>query len=372
MNCLSQILSRTTQLFARHSTSLYGISTPCLTRTLDHHRTQQSGFPSLKLGFIINRSRVHCYSSPSNKNKSKTKSKSLSKKSGNTEPVTMMKDEKDAFYVVRKGDVVGVFKSLNDCQAQVGSSVCDPPVSVYKGYSLPKSAEEYLGSRGLKNAAYSIRAADFVDDLFGLLVPCPFQQPTATDQESAMDSLRKRSLEVLAADTNEIVESMSSSTDPARKHYNVDPSLDVQGASSSRSCTLNFDGASKGNPGQAGAGAVLRADDGSLICRLREGLGIATCNVAEYRAMILGLKYALQKGFTNIHVQGDSKLVCMQVQGQWKVKHQNMSDLYAIAKTLRDRMLPVKLGYCQSSKRTVAFHLPRIFYCRALPAGWLQ
>ncbi|KAL3499740.1 hypothetical protein ACH5RR_038833, partial [Cinchona calisaya] len=82
---------------------------------------------------------------------------------------------------------------------------------------------------------------------------------------------------------------------------------------SGRSCTLEFDGASKGNPGQAGAGVVLRADDGSLSCRLREGLGIATCNVAEYRAIILGLKYALDKGFTSIRVRGDSKLVCMQM-----------------------------------------------------------
>jgi hypothetical protein len=49
------------------------------------------------------------------------------------------------------------------------------------------------------------------------------------------------------------------------------------------------------------------------IYRVREGVGIATNNVAEYRAMILGMRYALKKGFTNICIQGDSKLVCMQV-----------------------------------------------------------
>lgn len=49
------------------------------------------------------------------------------------------------------------------------------------------------------------------------------------------------------------------------------------------------------------------------IYRLREGVGIATNNAAEYRAMILGMKYALQKGFTGIRIKGDSKLVCMQV-----------------------------------------------------------
>ena len=46
---------------------------------------------------------------------------------------------------------------------------------------------------------------------------------------------------------------------------------------------------------------------------MREGVGIATNNAAEYRAMILGMKYALKKGFTGICIQGDSKLVCMQV-----------------------------------------------------------
>lgn len=49
------------------------------------------------------------------------------------------------------------------------------------------------------------------------------------------------------------------------------------------------------------------------ICRLSEGVGIATCNVAEYRGIILGLKYAVVKGYDTIRVQGDSKLVCMQV-----------------------------------------------------------
>ncbi|PHT61691.1 hypothetical protein T459_34456 [Capsicum annuum] len=76
---------------------------------------------------------------------------------------------------------------------------------------------------------------------------------------------------------------------------------------------LNFDGSSNGNPGPAGAGAVLLAADGSMVYRLREGLGVATNNFAEYRGLILGPKFALKKGFKHIQVQGDSKLVCMQV-----------------------------------------------------------
>ncbi|MQL75553.1 hypothetical protein Taro_007912 [Colocasia esculenta] len=78
------------------------------------------------------------------------------------------------------------------------------------------------------------------------------------------------------------------------------------------SCILEFDGASKGNPGKAGAGAILRSINGTVISRLREGLGVTTSNVAEYRAIILGMKYALKKGFKQIYIQGDSKLVCNQ------------------------------------------------------------
>ncbi|GJN36398.1 hypothetical protein PR202_gb25254 [Eleusine coracana subsp. coracana] len=86
-----------------------------------------------------------------------------------------MNPPSEPFYVIRKGDVIGIYKSLSDCQDQVSNSVCDPPVTVYKGYSLRKETEEYLAALGLRNALYSIEAADARDELFGDLVPCPFQ-----------------------------------------------------------------------------------------------------------------------------------------------------------------------------------------------------
>ncbi|XP_073269313.1 uncharacterized protein [Primulina huaijiensis] len=221
-----------------------------------------------------------------------------------------MKDDREAFFVVRKGNLIGVYKSLSDCQAQVGTSICDRPVSVYKGYSMPKDAEKYLLSCGLVNALYSIRASDLTEELFGTLVPCPIQ---------------------------EAVGPMLTSNDSSIKHFKLDPNGVDQNSSACLSCTLEFDGSSKGNPGQAGAGAIIRSDDGSLICKLREGLGVATSNAAEYRGFILGLKYALGKGFTSVRVRGDSKLVCMQIQGLWRVKNQNIFRLYEEAKKLKDK-----------------------------------
>ncbi|CAA3025185.1 uncharacterized protein LOC111376229 isoform X1 [Olea europaea subsp. europaea] len=234
----------------------------------------------------------------------------------NLDPKTVMKDDKESFFVVRKGDLVGVYKNLSDCQAQVGSSICDPPVSVYKGCSMPKDTEKYLLSCGIRNALYSIRASDLTGDIFGTLVPCPFpQHPSARGEPSGETMTKKWSQEVAWSDYGQ------------------------------RTCTLEFDGASKGNPGQAGAGAVIRSNDGSMICRLREGLGIATNNAAEYRGIILGLKYALGKGFTGIQVRGDSNLVCMQIQGLWKVKNQNISGLYEEAKKLKDRFISFEINH---------------------------
>lgn len=142
----------------------------------------------------------------------------------------------------------------------------------------------------------------------------------------------------------EVIGSTSILEDQFRKHVEIEhftesPPLDTE------SCILEFDGASKGNPGLAGAGAVLRADDGSLICKIHEGLGVRTNNVAEYQALILGLKYALKKGFTKIRIKGDSKLVCMQVQGLWKVRNQNMSDLCEEVKELKDKFISFQISH---------------------------
>ncbi|KAI9154200.1 hypothetical protein LWI28_022599 [Acer negundo] len=250
-----------------------------------------------------------------------------------------MEEEKDAFYVVRKGDVIGIYKTLDDCQAQAGFSVCNPSVTVYKGYGLLKDAEEYLASHGLKNSIYSVSASDVKEDLFGKLVPCPFQQPASYGGTKTVKVCPPKRLK------EEAFGSTSVSRAPQQKQSKLDNCVVTQTISSNCSCILEFDGASKGNPGQAGAGAVLRAEDGSVVWRIREGVGIATNNVAEYRALILGLKYALKKGFKHIRVHGDSMLVCMQIQGLWKINKANLAMLCKEAKELKDKFLSFKISH---------------------------
>ncbi|XP_004489328.1 uncharacterized protein [Cicer arietinum] len=255
-----------------------------------------------------------------------------------------MAEEKEAFYVVKKGNVVGIYKSFSDIQPLLSSSVSGEGVSVYKGYSLPQKTEEYLVSHGLKGATYSISAAHVNAGSFGQLVACPYQDPYSSDGGTVMANSSSKNLQgAMQVDASKGVGSSSFSTNFQRNH--ILNGLQAEFSTNTcLSCTLYFDGASKGNPGPSGAGAILRAEDGKVY-RLREGVGIQTNNVAEYRALILGLKQAIKKGYKHIHVQGDSLLVCNQIQGLWKVNNPNMGYLCNEAKLLKDKFLSFKINH---------------------------
>jgi probable phosphoglycerate mutase len=91
---------------------------------------------------------------------------------------------------------------------------------------------------------------------------------------------------------------------------------------------VEADGGSRGNPGPAGYGAVVRhADTGEVLREVAAGIGVASNNVAEYRGLIAGLQAALELGATDVKVRMDSKLVVMQMSNAWKVKHPDMQAL---------------------------------------------
>ena len=104
---------------------------------------------------------------------------------------------------------------------------------------------------------------------------------------------------------------------------------EVTGADQSTWSTaiLSVDGAARGNPGVAGAGVVLEAADGA-IRRFGEYLGVATNNVAEYRALIIGMQKAAELGVRKLKVRSDSELIVKQLNGQYKVKSPHLQDLY--------------------------------------------
>ncbi|MEW6614596.1 MAG: ribonuclease HI family protein [Thermodesulfobacteriota bacterium] len=88
------------------------------------------------------------------------------------------------------------------------------------------------------------------------------------------------------------------------------------------------DGASRGNPGEAGAGAVILDKEGNLIKELKKYLGKNTNNVAEYQALILGLREALKLRGTGVHIFSDSELMVKQLNGAYKVKNKGLIVLY--------------------------------------------
>jgi len=91
---------------------------------------------------------------------------------------------------------------------------------------------------------------------------------------------------------------------------------------------VHVDGGARGNPGPAAAACVVSDPDGEVLEERARLLGRATNNVAEYRALLLGLERARALGATEVEVVGDSELIAKQVQGLYKVKHPAMRPLY--------------------------------------------
>ena len=97
---------------------------------------------------------------------------------------------------------------------------------------------------------------------------------------------------------------------------------------------LSTDGGARGNPGPAAFGYVLETDDGTVLDARGEAIGVATNNVAEYRALIAGLEAALARGVTKLEVVSDSELVVKQMSGEYKVKNAALRDLMQRASQL--------------------------------------
>jgi ribonuclease HI len=91
---------------------------------------------------------------------------------------------------------------------------------------------------------------------------------------------------------------------------------------------IHVDGGARGNPGPAAAACVLSTPTGEVVDEQAELLGKVTNNVAEYRALLLGLARARELGATEVDVVGDSELIAKQIKGLYKVKHPSMRPLY--------------------------------------------
>ena len=95
---------------------------------------------------------------------------------------------------------------------------------------------------------------------------------------------------------------------------------------------VHVDGGARGNPGPAAIAAVLADGDGTVLDERSETIGRATNNVAEYRALLLGIQRAATLGARELELVGDSELIARQVRGEYRVKDASLRELHAQVK----------------------------------------
>lgn len=120
---------------------------------------------------------------------------------------------------------------------------------------------------------------------------------------------------------------------------------------------LYTDGAARGNPGPAGAGAFICTADGHAVAEVAEYLGETTNNVAEYRALVAGLKKLVEMGAEEIEIRADSELMVRQIQGRYRVKHPNLKPLFEEAIALLKKIGRYSIKHVEREKNKEADRL---------------
>jgi len=121
---------------------------------------------------------------------------------------------------------------------------------------------------------------------------------------------------------------------------------------------VEADGGSRGNPGPAGFGCVVWADDhATVLAEHCQPIGVATNNVAEYRGLIAGLEEARRLGADEVDVRMDSKLVVEQMCGRWKVKHPGLAELHQQARALASTFHAVRYSWIPREQNSHADRL---------------
>ncbi|KAL4422569.1 hypothetical protein ABPG75_008766 [Micractinium tetrahymenae] len=238
-------------------------------------------------------------------------------------------------YAVVAGRRPGLYKKWEDCLLQVKGF----PGNRYKGFVSEQEALRYLQENGITVPGTAAAAAAAAE---------------GGEAAAAAAGARGQGAAAVAAAAPRKRRAPSSSKPAAevqhqrqRRQPEAAAAAPAAGASSTaaalpptgRVLRLEFDGASKRNPGPAGFGAVLYDDaTNTEVARLCQYMGdLHTNNQAEYAGLIAGLQAALELGCSRIRVHGDSTLIIRQVMGEWRVKNEELQRYHAAADTLRRR-----------------------------------
>ena len=112
--------------------------------------------------------------------------------------------------------------------------------------------------------------------------------------------------------------------------------------------TIWVDGASRGNPGRAAIGVIIKDERGELMARISQRIGTTTNNQAEYRAIIAALEKTIELGITHVAMNSDSELVVRQLNGRYRVRKAELKPLFQKASQL-----------CGSLEGFAITHIPR-------------
>jgi len=123
---------------------------------------------------------------------------------------------------------------------------------------------------------------------------------------------------------------------------------------------IHSDGAARGNPGPAGAGAVLTTPDGKVVAEVCQYLGEATNNQAEYRALVLALEEAKKLGIVRVSIFADSELVVRQIKGEYRVKNLGLKPLFQEAFQLLRKFGGYTIEYIPREKNKRADQLANL------------
>lgn len=117
---------------------------------------------------------------------------------------------------------------------------------------------------------------------------------------------------------------------------------------------VNTDGGARGNPGPGGAGIVVRTPAGEVACAGGAYLGTVTNNVAEYEALLWGLRAAAARGARTVEVRADSELVVKQLRGEYRVKNEGLKPLFVAAQQLVRRFDSVRFVHVRRAENAEA------------------
>ncbi|KAL4530797.1 hypothetical protein Ndes2526B_g09222 [Nannochloris sp. 'desiccata'] len=273
----------------------------------------------------------------------------------NVNRLTIKPMGKKSHYAVARGRVPGIYLSWDDCAAQV-QGYRD---NLYKGFSSELEASRFLEQHNVAVALDSEAA-------LGRSLPTAEEEKRRRQASKKKNSIKYSSIEDCREDFEEerrLSEEKlvgnpvptAAMTSRQATHTATTTTLKtlVPPGSTAR---MQFDGASKRNPGPAALGAVLYdAATGFEVGTVKAYMGECfTNNQAEYAGLIAGLQAAHDMGYDSIEVQGDSKLIVNQVLGLWKVKNEGLMPYHKLAVTMKNKFKKFRAKQVPRAENSVA------------------